>query len=247
MTLNGSPTIVTCVSRPNHVTLRSLCNNMLKVERLGKNVVSICLNSTKNIIWSLLTFFQFFWNWRSPLYDRKCCDPLSEAPFCSIRYTEMRCVWFRPPVCDQPLWWFLFDMAHTACYFKSGTPKWEWESRGCCEISQEYNQTYCPTTSRWIFSFVRTALGARTYIIRSSLGVLYKRNRVHIRPDYSSTCDVVFNPTYTSTCDVVPSPSSHTSVVASQNAPPAVNDTVAHARPPRFRRPPERLRDYVCY
>jgi len=37
-------------------------------------------------------------------------------------------------------------------------------------------------------------LGARTYIIRSSLGVLYKHNRVHIRPDRSSTCDVVFNP-----------------------------------------------------
>jgi len=62
---------------------------------------------------------------------------------------------------------------------------------------------------------------------------LYKRNRVHIRPDHPSTCDVMFNPTYTSTCDVVPSPSSHTSVVASQNAPPAVNDTVAHARPPQ--------------
>ena len=90
-------------------------------------------------------------------------------------------------------------------------------------------------------------LGARTCIIRSSLGVLYKRNRVHNRPDHSSTCDVVFNPTYTSTCDVVPSPSSHTSVVASQNAPPAVNDTVSHARPQRFCRPPERLRDYVCY
>ena len=68
--------------------------------------------------------------------------------------------------------------------------------------------------------------GTRTYLIRSSLGVLYKRNRVHIRPHR------------TLTRDVVPNPSSHTSVVARQSAPPAVNDTVAPARPPRFRRPP---------
>jgi len=39
---------------------RSLCNNMLKVDRPGKKVVSICLNSTKNIIWSLLTIFPIF-------------------------------------------------------------------------------------------------------------------------------------------------------------------------------------------
>ena len=39
---------------------RRLCNNMLKVERLGKNVVPIGLNSTKNIIWSLLTIFPIF-------------------------------------------------------------------------------------------------------------------------------------------------------------------------------------------
>ena len=45
-------------------------------------------------------------------------------------------------------------------------------------------------------------LGTRTYIIESPLGVLNKRNRVHIRPDR------------TSTCDVVPSPSYRTSVVA---------------------------------
>jgi len=104
-----------------------------------------------------------------------------------------------------------------------------------------------PNKEGWQKGQIVRKLGARTYIIRPSLGVLYKRNRVHIRPDHSSTCNVVFNPTYSSTCDVVPSPSSHTSVVASQIAPPAVNDTVAHARPSRFRRPPERLRDYVCY
>ena len=97
-------------------------------------------------------FFQFFWSWRSHLYDRKCCDPFFEAPFCSIRYTEMRCVWFRPPVCVQPLCEFLFDMAHIACYFKSGTPKWEWESRGCCEISQEYAQTH---TTRHTYIYTR--------------------------------------------------------------------------------------------
>ena len=50
----------TPLAPPLHVTLRSLCNNMLKVERLGKNVVSICLNSTKNIIWPLLTIFPIF-------------------------------------------------------------------------------------------------------------------------------------------------------------------------------------------
>jgi len=104
-----------------------------------------------------------------------------------------------------------------------------------------------PNMEGWQKGQIVRKLGARTYIIRSSLGVLYKHNCVHIRPDHASTCDVVFNPNYTSTCDVVPSPSSHTSVVASQIAPPAVNDTVAHARPPQFCRPPERLRDYVCY
>jgi len=104
-----------------------------------------------------------------------------------------------------------------------------------------------PNKEGWQKDQIVRKLGARTYIIRSSLDVLYKRNRVHIRPDHSSTCDVVLNPTYTSTCDVVPSSSSHTSVVASQNAPSAVNDTVAHARPLRFSRPPERLCDYVCY
>jgi len=90
-------------------------------------------------------------------------------------------------------------------------------------------------------------LGTRTYIIRSSQGVLHKRNLVHIRPNRTSTCDVVFNPPCTSTCDVTPSPPFHTSVVASQSAPLAVKDTVAPARPPRIRRPPEPLRDYVCY
>jgi len=102
-------------------------------------------------------FFQFFLNWRSHFYDHKCCDSLFEAPFCSIQYTEMCCVWFRPTVCVQPLCGFLFDMAHTAYYFKCRTPKWEWESRGCCEISYVYAQTHCPTTSRWIFSLVRIA------------------------------------------------------------------------------------------
>ena len=84
MTLNSLPTNVACVSRPNHVTLRSLCNSILKVERLGKMWCRSVWIQPKILFGHCWLFFHFLKNWRSHLYDRKCCDPLFEAPFCSM-------------------------------------------------------------------------------------------------------------------------------------------------------------------